>query len=253
MILGCAGAKTAIFDEAEVTFGFSAMDIPSKQVFDVLAAAGVHHLHHANSVATACQFIRQQALLSRGTVERLGIAQTPQSSDNIDKRYGIWFDVFLDSVDIHQRARRANVYGPVLFVLDAELIKRTYTGRLWVTKLNPTDWQGKLDRERWFQGKTDLEENLVRGRFEQMVLARHCGGELPFKRYLTKILLDDPERETPDGTDLYSMAVGALHLAMEDAGIDVPLEKRVCRPGCQCLTYWGHDDERLYKMFDPKQ
>jgi hypothetical protein len=119
------------------------MEIPSKHVYEALRDVGVTSLYHANSVVTATQFLRHNALLSRGTVERNGWIQTPQQSDSQDKRYGIWFDVFMDSVDIHNRARRANAYGPVLFEFDLEIIQRTYTGRIWVTKLNPTKWGGR--------------------------------------------------------------------------------------------------------------
>jgi len=208
------------------------VDIPSKHVFDVLIAKEIDELHHANSVATACQFLRSKSLMSRGTVERLGISQTPQSSDDADKRYGIWFDVFADSIDIHHRARRANAYGPVMFVFDTDLINRSYTGRIWVAKLNPTKWAGKSKKQRWFQGKDDLEENLVKGTFDQMLVFRHCGGELPFRKYLKRIVLDDPQRENQEGVDLYSMAVGALRLAMVDSSLDVPIKRRQCRKGC---------------------
>ncbi|QBR39563.1 hypothetical protein EHF36_02105 [Kerstersia gyiorum] len=228
------------------------MDIPSKHVFDALMDKGIDELHHANSVATACQFLRSRSLMSRGTVERLGIAQTPQSSDDLDKRYGIWFDVFADSVDIHHRARRANAYGPVMFVFGTELINRSYTGRIWVTKLNPTKWSGKSEKQRWFQNKEDLEDNLTRGTFDQMLVFRHCGGELPFKRFLKKIVLDDPQRTTDEDVDFFSMAVGALRLAMSDSGLDIPIERRVCRAGCRCNENYGEDGERLYMMFDPK-
>lgn len=228
------------------------MDIPSKHVFDALIDEGIDELHHANSVATACQFLRSRSLMSRGTVERLGITQTPQSSDDLDKRYGIWFDVFADSVDIHNRARRANAYGPVMFVFDTELINRSYTGRIWVTKLNPTKWSGKSEKQRWFQDKEDLEDNLTKGTFDQMLVFRHCGGELPFKKFLKRIILDDPQRTTEEDVDLYSMAVGALRLAMSDSGLDIPIERRVCRAGCKCNDNYGEDDERLYMMFDPK-
>lgn len=227
------------------------MDIPSRHVYEALIKKGINELHHANSVATACQFIRSKSLMSRGTVERLGISQTPQSSDDIDKRYGIWFDVFVDSVDIHSRASRANVYGPVMFVFDTELIEKSYTGRIWVTKLNPTKWSGKSDTERWFQDKTDLAGNLVRGRFDQMIVLRHCGGQLPFKKYLKKIILDDPKLKTEDDVNFYSMAVGALRLAMQDAGLEIPIERRKCKTGCVCRKYWSEDDDRLFKMFDP--
>lgn len=203
------------------------MDIPSKHVFDALMDEGIDELHHANSVATACQFLRSRSLMSRGTVERLGITQTPQSSDDLDKRYGIWFDVFADSVDIHNRARRANAYGPVMFVFDTELINRSYTGRIWVTKLNPTKWSGKSEKQRWFQDKKDLEDNLTRGTFDQMLVFRHCGGELPFKKFLKRIILDDPQHTSEEDVDLYSMAVGALRLAMSDSGLDIPIDSNI--------------------------
>jgi hypothetical protein len=228
------------------------MDIPSKHVFEVLMEKGINELHHANSVVTACQFLRSKSLMSRGTVERLGITQTPQSSDDVDKRYGIWFDVFADSVDIHHRAKRANAYGPVLFVFDAQLINRSDTGRIWVTKLNPTKWGGRSDRQRWFQSKEDLQENFVKGRFDQMLVFRHCGGQLPFRRFLKKIILDDPQREGDARVDLYSMAVGALRLAMADSGMDVPVERRVCPKGCVCEEEYAQGQERLRVMFDPK-
>lgn len=228
------------------------MHIPSLHVYEALSQKGVTELHHANSIATACQFIRSRSLLSRGTVERLGVAQTPQESDKADRSYSIWFDVFLDSVDIHKRASRANVYGPVLLVFDINIIHKNSTGRIWVTKENPTKWAKKVDEDRWFQGKEDLATNFVRGRFDQMIVLRHCGGELPFGKHLKKIVLDDPKQQTNEDIDFYSMAVGALRFAMQDAGVDVPIERRKCGDQCKCEEYWGDNNERLSKMFDPK-
>lgn len=228
------------------------MDIPSKHVYQALDDKGVRTLHHANSVITACQFLRSRSLMSRGTVERLGVRQTEQSSDQLDKRYGIWFDVFVDSVDIHARARRSNVYGPVLFEFDSRIIEKTYTGRIWVTKLNPTKWADRSEGQRWFQDKNDLETNFVRGEFDQMVVLRHCGGELPFKSYLNRIVLDDPQQETPEGVDLYSSAHGALTLAMADSGLDVPIERRVCAAGCRCIGNYRADRARCRELFGSK-
>jgi hypothetical protein len=228
------------------------MHIPSAHVFEALSEKEVTKLHHANSVATACQFIRSKALLSRGSIERLGLTQTPQDSDEADRRYSIWFDVFLDSVDIHKRASRANAYGPVLFVFDINIINKNGTGRIWVTKINPTKWAGKQENDRWFQGKEDLTENFVKGRFDQMIVLRHCGGELPFGKYLKEIVVDDPEHQTDDDVDFYSMAVGALRLAMQDAGISVPIKRRSCVEDCACKNYWGGNNELISAMFDPK-
>ena len=140
------------------------MDLPSKDVYKVLKGKGIGTIHHANSVITACQFLRDGALLSRGTIERRGMFQTPQSSDDVDRKRGLWFDVFTDSTDIHARAGQVNFYGPVLFVLDADLIYKAYTGKVWVTKLNPTKWHGVPRDERWFQSDEDLTENFKEGR-----------------------------------------------------------------------------------------
>lgn len=51
---------------------------------------------------------------------------------------------------------------------------------------------------------------------------------------------------------IYSMAVGALRLAMQDANIYVPIERRQCKASCTCETYWESDYDCLFKMFDPK-
>jgi hypothetical protein len=227
------------------------MDIPSKQVFDVLKDKGVVNLHHANSVATACNFLRRGCLLSRGSVKRLNLFQTSQYSDNIDMKHSLWFDIFMDSVDIHHRARAANSYGPVLFVLDIDRLAEEYIGRLWVTKTNPTKWTIKTREQRWFSSKEELIDKFSYGTFDQMIVARHSGGELSITNSLLKIVLDDPQRHTvPGKVDIYSMAVGALRSAMQDGNMDVPIERRKCRPACSCGD--EYDDSRLlFKMFDP--
>ncbi|MFK5948179.1 MAG: hypothetical protein QM500_05355 [Methylococcales bacterium] len=228
------------------------MHIPSKHVYEKLVAVNADTLHHANSVATACQFLRTNSLVSRGTIERLGIKQTPQDSDAADKKYSIWFDVFTDSVDIHERASRHNAYGPVLFEIDAEIINKTYTGRMWVTKLNPTKWSGINETERWFINKQDLEKNFSKGTFDYMIVFRHCGGELPLKKYLKRIILDDPKLTNEDGVSYYDMAVGALRLAMSDSGLDIPIVKRKCTRRCNCKNYYSRNSVFVNDMFDPK-
>jgi len=74
------------------------------EVHGVLQAAGVTHLHHANTVTTSCTFLQKRGLLSRGWIEYYKLPQIRQSSDDIDKKYSIWNDVFMDGVDIHDRA-----------------------------------------------------------------------------------------------------------------------------------------------------
>lgn len=229
------------------------MDIESKKVYETLVAKGVENIHHANSVITACQFLRKGSLMSRGTVDRNKLFQTKQASDDIDKKSGIWFDVFADSVDIHDRAKRANAYGPVTFILDVKIIEEAHTGRVWVTKLNPTKWEGKSREERWFLSAEDLEAKFVKGRFDQTIVFRHCGGELPFKNYLKEIILDDPMLETKeDEVEYYSMAYGALRLSMTEGRIDVPIRKRICPEKCTCVAEYQSNRARSEEMYSPK-
>lgn len=229
------------------------MEIPSKKVYEVLNSSGVKQIYHTNSVITSCQFLRRGALLSRGTIARSGLYQTAQKSDETDKKLGIWFDVFADSDDIHHRATRANAYGPVLFVLDIELIAKAYTGKVWVTKLNPTKWNAKTHKQRWFVSEKDLEDNFVKGRFDHMIVFRHCGGELPIKKYLKKIILDDPRLVSkPSNIDYYSMAYGALQLSMTDGQISAPILKRECQNGCTCQAEYSADPKRSKEMYVPK-
>lgn len=77
------------------------MRLDPQEVRRVLAARGVESLHHANTVRTAGTFLRAGGLMSRGAVEDLGLDQTPQGSDEADRRYEVWYDIFLDRVDIH--------------------------------------------------------------------------------------------------------------------------------------------------------
>ena len=67
---------------------------------------------------------------------------TSQNSDDIDAKYSILNDVFLDFVDVHQRASNFNVYGPVLFVFSLDVINSIKSGEWWVSKSNPTKRDG---------------------------------------------------------------------------------------------------------------
>jgi hypothetical protein len=241
------------------------MELPPIRATGVLASKGVAEIFHANSVITACHFLRHGALLSRGSVERLGLYQTDQKSDVGDRKFGIWYDVFCDSVDIHFRGSRLNEYGhvlfvldagiineygPVLFVLDAGIIKTRNIGKLWVTKSNPLYWENKTKSERWFESIAELEADFTYGRYCQHIVFRHCGGQLPLRSHLKAIVLDDPKKVIR-GVDLFSMAFGALSLALEDGNIDVPIYRRICKAGCKCLAGYESKAALTRRMFVP--
>lgn len=226
------------------------MELSSARVFEILQAKGMTSLFHANSVITATQFLRENALLSRGTVARRGMFQSAQTSDESDKAQSIWFDVFTDSVDIHGRSSRCNAYGPVLIELDLEKLKTSYTGNIWVTKRNPIYWPGRPPAERWFVSEQDLVENFTVGTFEQMIVFRHCGGELPIRDCIRAITIDDPAIDHPR-IDYLSLAAGALRLAQTEGGSNATLQPRQCGAGCSCVAEYHADRERTKRMFVP--
>lgn len=228
------------------------MELSPKAVLKALKNKGVESVHHANSVITACTFLRTGSLLSRGVVANEGLYQTPQDSDETDKAYGVWFDIFVDSADNHHRAKRSNVYGPVLFVLDPELMSQECSGNVWVTKLNPTKWAGLEHSDKWFSTARELSRDFVFGRFDQMIVFRHCGGRIPLSPYLKEIILDDPRRKTLGGIDYYSMAYGALTLAKSQGGIDVKITRRVCPTECKCFNQY-RTSAKTRSMFWPEE
>jgi hypothetical protein len=170
-------------------------------VYAVLRQIGATQLHHANTVTTRCTFLEQGGLASRGFVEDRHLSQTAQpASDEIDKKYGIWHDVFLDHVDIHYRAGRVkgpNHYGPVLFILDLDILRRLPTGSdIRVTKSNPVHWfNGQPEGDRWFQSPEELAGNLVFGNFDKMLVIRTPSTMIPFPDMMAQLALDDPRKK----------------------------------------------------------
>lgn len=229
------------------------MELKSKEVYEVLSANDIDSLNHANSVITSCQFLRYGALISRGVIERKNWRQTPQSSDDIDKEYSVWNDVFTDSVDIHERASTANIYGPVLIKVDPSILIDKYTGNIWVTKSNPTKWALKTQKDRWFQSIDELNEYFKKGTFDQMIVFRHSGGELPIKGFVKEIILDDPA--LPEGVsefDVFSLAFGALRSALEEGGFEgIKIKKRICKNTCKCNEFYNRDLKHMARMYAP--
>jgi len=224
------------------------------EVYEILGNIKVTHLHHANSVTTSCTFLEQGGLGSRGFVEDNGLKQTPQSSDEKDKRYGIWHRVFVDNVDIHERAgpvRGPNEYGPVLFVLDRDVLLELPTdSEVAVTKQNPCYWyDNQPDSERWFESVGELAAGLEKGEFAQMLVIKTPTGKLDFPNGKARIILDDPQRQLSFAENAYTHAEGQLKKAAIAGGVEVSIARRVCSNACTCVqkyATWGANRVDLY-------
>ena len=79
-------------------------------------------LFHANSVISSINYIRNRKMLSRQRGEELAI-QTAQNSDDVDRCFGIFNDIFFDNVDIPSvSGTNQSAYGPVMFVFRTNIL-----------------------------------------------------------------------------------------------------------------------------------
>lgn len=114
------------------------------------------YLYHANSVITSLEFIKSKKLFSRKYGEDMGLPQTYQKSDEVDKQKGIFNDIFFDNCDIGEN--RPCYYGPITFVFDAEKILR-FEREIKITKNNPIH---KNDTYMYFSSLAELESQMLK-------------------------------------------------------------------------------------------
>lgn len=232
------------------------MQLNSKALYNFLRGKGYKYFFHANSVTTACTFIEQKGLLSRGAVERNGLIQTEQSSDDIDKTFNVWDDVFLDIVDLHGYFPRQNQYGPVCFVLDIKLLLNPEFSNIWITKDNPIYWTANMDdRKKYYSSVQEyideFDANIANKSIQKkMFTIRKPHKELSFEKYLVKIILDNPEVAVY-GRNLYNEAKIKIEDSLNNSGFNINLlETRSCS-GCFCVGNYFDEVEvsDLEKLF----
>jgi hypothetical protein len=228
------------------------MKLNKQKVVEILRSKGVSHLYHANSVKTSCTFIQQGGLLSRGAVESKGLVQTSQESDELDKKYGVWNDIFLDSVDLHERFNRNNKYGPVLFKFNLNLLTDDSTPPIWITKNNPMFWNGdETDEVRYMQSEQELNRLYEKGAHREMITLRFVENVLPFGPYLEEVIVDSPGVKIGDIV-LRKEATKAIREALDQYGVDVPGFIRKC-DSCWCRVNYLREvpTQTLRKLFLP--
>lgn len=213
------------------------------ELLRALEDKNVDILYHANSVATAVTFLEAGAILSREYVEKHGLFQTEQTTDDKDKQLGIWNDIFFDAQDMHGKnnAKTHNYYGPVLFAFDMNrmLENDQLFDALYITKTNPKDWVKDLSVQgRYYQSIEEFKKNFRATDFNKHFTFRVDEGCLPFKGLLKWIGLDDPKDSLGDGVSFENARV-KLEKAAKKGGVDIDIRKRTCKPDCGCLKSYG--------------
>lgn len=216
----------------------------------------ISHLHHANTVATSISFIFSGGLLSRGDIERCSLHQTIQASDDKDKEFNVWDDIFLDTTDLHGYFPRQNIYGPILFKFNLSFLLQDNLD-VWITKDNPMYWHSGLsDEDKYFQSVDELSKKWDDfDRQKKMVTIRKPGGPVLFSA-LEDIVVDDPRVQIYGDTQVFTEMKNALSYAVED--IDILREKfklRECGSSCYCRENYLRQvpTEQLARLFLPKE
>ena len=219
------------------------------EVKEILIRKGVNHLYHANSVLTSLTYLHNGGLISRETVEKFSLPQTPQSSDETDKDLGIYNDIFFDSVDIHERKGDVNHYGPITFVYNINVLNELGNYDICVTKDNPVRWECSTPIcDRYFQNQYELDDRFVRGTFSQHITIREISVPLDFK-HLEKIIIDNPKTNY----DMLTNAIAAMQEAIDINNIETVIEVRNCLTDCNCdCTYAKSHPGYIFHRFKTK-
>ncbi len=232
------------------------ISVDPEELYEFLASKNIKYFFHANTVKTSCTLIEQKGLLSRGSIESRGLIQTPQSSDEIDKQFGVWNDIFLDIFDLHGYFPRQNLYGPVCFVINNRFLLDNYLPNICITKNNPIYWDKTMqENDRYYccvkEYVDEFQQNKMERCIQQKMFTIHnTNKKVPFKKYLVKIFLDNPKVKVND-INLYQEAKEKLIISLEKSGFNKNiLETRVCS-NCYChqnyLNQMGVDE--LTKLF----
>lgn len=235
------------------------------ELYEVLREKEITHLHHANTVLTSLTFIKENALLSRAYAEKHGLPQTSQDSDDIDKKYDVWDSVFLDGLDLHTKFKRANLYGPVLFKFNLELLLSPFITGVVVTRTNPIYFNNvKTNAERYYSNMTDIKNNYMMGGAEDwrtMFTIRSPEKNISLYEFLEEIILDRPLLEIRVVGEPKKLGIEvhkAILNALKENGLEhVPVRIRHATSQdptfCTCLSgysnLFNNDPAKLTKLF----
>lgn len=233
------------------------------KVYRLLQSKKVEFLYHANTVTTSVTFINAKALLSRRYVEVNNLLQTKQRSDDEDKRFGVWDDIFLDGQDLHKRYKRANYYGPILFVLKLSILTNPNIHSIYITKSNPMYWKNNMTlSDKYYSGAEEVIENYLTGkRLDSQIMFTIKSPEraIKLKKFLAGILIDRPRitirRKSNQKQNVGEYAQEKIRNALDTNGLRyIPIRFRHEKGlgWCQCEFNYQFEHKMKYKEFSKK-
>ncbi|MFW2611019.1 hypothetical protein [Aliarcobacter butzleri] len=228
------------------------MKLNNQELYNLLKEKGIENFFHANTLTTSLTFLENKGLMSRGLIEQKALQQTQQISDEIDKKFNVWDDIFLDIVDLHGHFPRENLYGPILFKFNLEFLKEEKFD-IWVTKNNPIYWKDNDSNEdKYFQSVIELKENWDNYEIQRkMFTIKNITTPILFK-YLEKIILDDPQVQIEEESIVFSKKLEEEVKKVIDKGIisNDLFKFRDCSSSCFCKrNYLDKSISELKRLF----
>ena len=219
-----------------------------EQLKDSLSSAGIEFLYHANTVETSLSYFRLGHLASREYLESQEMPQTWQPSDEGDKKFGIFNDLFLNFADFHARftKKEPNRYGPILYKFSAQKVLDYYLEKgfdLRLTNKQPHLWEeGDSSSDRW---TTNVNYRLIYPYKQGWttwpdLVARGIPPFLPLS-IAEEVLVD----LHPENTDFFDSLEEVFISVMQAQGLSIPIRARSCsEPSCNCLEIASLDTRR---------
>lgn len=165
------------------------------EVVNLLRERGFTHIYHANTVATALTYLRNGGLLSRQYVEDhpQTCFQTMQRSDEKDKQFGIYNDIFFDAKNIWE-CNCPCFYGPVIFEYDIQVLEGK--SNVAITKKNPQNSESEPEYFSSFLEVAEKHSSPGCWEFGEHITLRHQA-KVDFT-YLQRVIVYMP----PENVDL---------------------------------------------------
>ena len=187
--------------------------------------------------------------------------QTEQTSDKIDDEFGILDDIFLDGVDIHEKYGKANIYGPVLFVMKPELFL-SVDKPLKITTFNPLYWRNfPTWRSRYLMGTSEFKlryDDWQNQSASMMFTLNGCDKGIRLADFLEEIVVD------VSGFTINEMSMGnylktEIEKTLSANGLEqIPVHiRRHTRQRCACVANYEYlkesDKPELIKRLRSKE
>ncbi|MEZ4858531.1 MAG: hypothetical protein R2781_06945 [Flavobacteriaceae bacterium] len=237
------------------------------ELHKILTEMGVANLYHANTVSTSITFLNEKNLLSRKYIEDNNLFQTKQISDANDKEFNVYDDIFLDFIDIHRVLKRANKYGPFLFLFNIDLLKSDRIKHIRITKKNPLYWRKDQSEKDWyFSDLKEFAEKYKKGNrysdFSSMLIIKDVQGKLALRPHIKQFVIDNPNLILPFKNEkkyLLNFLSEELGKVVKENGFsDVDRGVRHKNNSLRCSCWFQYnlmrirDMNNLKKMFHPK-